>query len=136
MSIKEILSKEISKQFLKFCFIGLEITIFSYLLFIVLFYFFSVNYIISSGIGFIGGVLLGFIFNKMYTFKSKRKNRIALPQYFLVYLVSLIVTMVLIRFFVENLNFHPLLSYLVIEPIIIAINFLGTKIWVFKNKQW
>ncbi len=33
-------------------------------------------------------------------------------------------------------GFAPLLSLLLVNPIIVFINFFGTKILVFKNKEW
>jgi len=96
----------------------------------------SINYIFSAGAGFIGGVLLGFVFNKIYTFKSKRKSFSTILQYFLVYGFSLFFTMWLIKFLVEKMYFNPIVANLILQPFIVLINFFGTKILVFKNKKW
>ena len=136
MAIKQLLKREVVKQFLKFCLIGIEITVLSYLIFIILYYFLQVNYMISTGVGFVAGVLLGFLFNKLYTFQSKRKNLVTIPEYFLVYTSTLFFTLSFVGFLVEFLNIKPLLSYLLTQPFIILINFLGLKIIVFKNKKW
>ncbi len=136
MALFKIFRRDVSKQFIKFCLVGLEKTIFSYLIFILFLYFLFFDYISAAFFGAVAGVLFGFGFDKIYTFNSDKKIPLTLIKYFIIYTISVIILTLLMRAFVENLNFHPLLSYLIIEPIIIAINFFGTKIWVFKNKYW
>jgi putative flippase GtrA len=134
--IKSLLKMEINRQFFKFCIIGLESTVLTYLIFIILFYYLSVNYLLSAGTGFVAGVFLGFAFNKIYTFRSRRKSAVAAPQYFIVYLISLMFNMLSLRFLVENLSIYPLLSNILILPFVVLINFFGTKLFVFKNREW
>ena len=136
MVFYSIYNRYITKQFIKFCLVGLESTILTYLVFIILNSFLGINYLLASAIGFISGVFLGFIFNKMYTFDSDRKTRITLPQYLMIYLFSLIFNLISINFLVESLRFSPIISMLLINPIVVLINFFGTKIIVFKNKKW
>ena len=136
MKIINFLRREISKQFLKFCLIGLEKTILTYIIFLILFYFFRVNYMIAAAIGFIIGVLFGFIFDKTYTFNSKRKSATTLPKYFLVYLFTLGFNLVFLRILVETRGINPIISNLISQPFIVLVNFLGTKIFVFKNRTW
>ena len=134
--MKNLLKREISKQFFKFCLIGVTITVFAYLIFLILFYFLSFDYLFAAAIGFIAGTLLGFIFNKIYTFRSKEKSLITMPQYFLLYLFSLIFYLLTLKLLVEILNFNLLISILLVQVLIVLINFFGSKIIVFKNKKW
>ncbi len=133
---QNIIKREVSKQFLRFCGVGILITIFAYIVFFVLFYFFSINYLISAAISFISGVIAGFALNKVYTFRSKRRNLVTIPQYFLVYGISFTFAMFSIAFLVESLDLNPIISNLIVQPIIVFMNFLSTKIIVFRNKQW
>ncbi len=133
---ENFLKRKITKQFIRFCLVGTEITIFSYIVFISLFYFLRVNYIISAGIGFIAGILLGFVFNKLWTFESRERAITSLPKYFLVYTFTLFFTMVSIYFLVEKGKLNPLLSNFILQPFIILINFFGTKVFAFKNFEW
>lgn len=136
MNFHSLLKREISKQFYKFVLIGLESTILNYLIFIVLLYFFSVNYLISAGSGFVSGVFLGYVFNKIYTFGSKRKHTIAFPIYLLVYSFSLTFTLLSLTILVEFLGLIPIISNLMVLPITASINFFGVKILAFKNLKW
>lgn len=134
--IKFFFRKEVNKQFLRFCLIGLEKTILTYLVFIILYYFFSVYYLIAGGIGAIAGILLGFIFDKAYTFESKIKSIITLPQYLLVYFITFLFYIFSIRYLVESFSINPIISNIIIQPVMVFFNFFTTKILVFKNKKW
>ncbi len=136
MDILFLFKKKVSKQFIKFCIIGLESTVLNYLVFLILLYFLFVDYLISAGIGFLSGVFLGFIFNKLYTFNSNKKSVITLPKYFFVYLFSLGFALLSLKFLVEFVGIKPLISNALLIPVTTFINFFGTKILVFKNKEW
>lgn len=130
------MKREVTRQFIRFCLIGLESTVLNYLVFLIMFYFLSVNYLVSSAIGFMSGVLLGFIFNKKYTFSSDRKVSSTLLKYLFVYLFSLTVQIVSLHFLTEEIALNPIISNAVLLPVTTIINFFGTKIIVFKNKKW
>jgi len=131
-----MLKREISKQFLKFCLIGLESTVLNYLVFLTMFYFLMINYLISAGTGYLSGVILGFIFNKLYTFDSKQKSLTTVPGYLGVYLFSLSFSLIMLKFLVEFVMINPIISNALLIPITTLITFFGTKIFVFKNKKW
>ena len=134
--VLRILNRPITKQFMRFCLVGIESTVLTYLTFLIMYNFLGFNYLIASGTGFIAGVFLGFIFNKEYTFRSHKNVAITFPQYLLIYLISLSFSLISIKFLVERLNFLPIISMLLINPIVLLINFFGTKIAVFKNRKW
>jgi putative flippase GtrA len=136
MKIKNIFRKEISKQFLRFCLIGIEKTLLTYLVFIILYYFFSVYYLIAGGMGAIAGISLGFVFDKVYTFKSKINSMITLPRYFLIYLLTFLFYIFSIKYLVESFEINPILSNIIIQPPLVLFNFFGTKMIVFKNRKW
>jgi len=136
MKIFTLFKKDVSKQFIKFCLIGLESTILNYGLFLVLYSFFGVNYLIAGGTGFVFGTVFGYIFNKIYSFQSRRKDLIAFPMYLIVYSFSLVFTLISLKILVDFLGINPLISNLITISITTMMNFFGTKILVFKNKKW
>lgn len=131
-----LLKREVTKQFLRFCLIGLETTILYYLIFILLFYFLKIHYLISAAAGFVIGVSVGFFFNRLLTFNYKTKSVITPMGYFLVNLFSLGFTMITLRFLVEFIGIYPMIAIVLLIPITTIINFLGIKMFVFKNKKW
>ena len=136
MALKNILKREISKQFLRFAIVGLACATLTYLIFILSYYFLTINYLISATLGIVAGVSFGFGFNKKCSFNSKKRNVIALPKYILVYVISWLFNLVALKFLVESKGLNPIPSNLIILPIIVAINFFGIKIFAFQNKNW
>lgn len=134
--LKGVLKREISKQFLRFCLVGLESTVLNYLLFVIFIYFFYVDYTISFIVGFVIGTLFGFIFNKLWSFESKREYFKEIWLYFLVYLISLGAGMLFLRFLVNSFNISPLIANIPVLVLTTFMNFFGTKILAFKNKKW
>lgn len=130
------IKREVTKQFLRFCLIGLETTILYYLIFILLFYFLKINYLISAAAGFVTGVSIGFFFNSLLTFNSKTKSIGAPMGYFLVNLFSLGFTMIVLKFLVEFIGIYPMIAIVLLIPVTTIINFLGIKLFVFKNRKW
>lgn len=136
MSLASLLKKEVNKQFVKFCVIGLESTVLYYLIFIVLFNFLDMNYIISAILAYLIGVHFGFVFNKLLTFGSHKNTLKNYPKYLLANLVTLVILIFGLRFLVEAVRISPLISTAILIPFTTIINFLGIKILVFKNKKW
>ena len=136
LMIKELLKRDVVKQFLRFLLIGLESTVLNYLFFLILLYFLMVNYVASYAIGFVVGTLFGFVFNKLWTFESEREAHKEIGIYFLVYLISLGIGAVLIRFIVNHFNLIPAIANIPVLVVTTIINFLGTKVLAFRNKKW
>jgi putative flippase GtrA len=134
--IKELLKRDVVKQFIRFALVGLESTIFTYLIFIILLHFLGFDYLFAFLAGWIGGIFFGFTFNKFFTFESERKALKEIWKYFLIYAFSLGIGTLIIRFLVENFALDPLIANLPAIAVTTIINFFGTKILAFKNKKW
>lgn len=81
----------IKKQFLRFIVVGLVSTSISYSAFFIALRLFFVQYLLSSCIGFVVGVFVGFSLNKNWTFSSKTiQSKKIIIGYFSVYVLSLI----------------------------------------------
>lgn len=134
--LKKVAKRPLTKQFLSFILVGATSTVLNYLVFLVFLLFLSFHYLASASIGFISGVIIGFIFNKNYTFSSKRKVSKSLPVYFLIYLFSLGVNLVLLEVLTTNTSLGAIISNLLLAPLIILINFLGAKLVAFGDTKW
>ena len=122
------------KQFIKYGLVGGINFIFSLVLFLILLKVFNIEYIVSFTIVWMFGIILTYMINFLWVFKPEEKieynNR--LPKYFLVYLASYMVNILLLRYFVNTYEFDPFWIQFFILPIIIIINFLGFKLWALK----
>ncbi|OBR89805.1 MULTISPECIES: GtrA family protein [Clostridium] len=95
---------------------------------------FGLHYTISQVIGYSFGVVNSFIFNKKWTFEYKSSGKKVireLSQFAIVNLISLIATLVFMKFLINDFNLNVYLSKIVVTLIAQVINFLLYKIWVF-----
>lgn len=126
--------KQLKRQAFRFILVGIGSTVINYSGFFVLLKI-GINYLLSASAGFIFGVLAGFIFNKSWTFESKKSLERSFIRYFFVYLFSLMVNVIMLKLLVDLGN-SPIYSNALLIPIIVALNFLGSKLIAFEDKKW
>lgn len=127
------MNKKVISQFIKFCTVGFFGALLNYSTFFILYNYFSVYYILSSGTGFVLSVFLAFYLNKKYTFKITENSKIILLKYFLVNIFTLILGLLSLAFLVEILKVNIYFSNLLVIGIQTFSNFIGSKIFVFKS---
>jgi putative flippase GtrA len=133
---KRLMGVFLNKYFMKFVITGILATILNYGVFYVLLQFFGVYYLISSSTGYISGVLLGFYINKKWTYESKTKAyKKEIAQYFVVYLISLLVGLGILKLEVSVLHIHPLIANVFMIGVTTIMNFLGTRYFVFRETK-
>ncbi|KAA8679353.1 GtrA family protein [Clostridium sp. MT-14] len=91
-------------------------------------------YTVSQIIGYSCGVINSFVFNKKWTFQydNPDKNIVReVIQFVLVNVLSLFVTVVLMKFLIDSFNFNVYVSKVVITLAAQVINFVSYKLWVF-----
>lgn len=99
---------------------------------------FSINYMISNIIAWILSVLFAYITNKKYVFKSKcdsnKKVVYEIFQFFKYRVLSFIICdMLLLCLFVELLNMNDMIAKVIIQVVVIVLNYLFSKLFVFKK---
>tara|TARA_S200000501_G_C20214984_1_gene478996 strand:- start:38 stop:490 length:453 start_codon:yes stop_codon:yes gene_type:complete len=106
----------------------------TYLFYVVLFVTLSLNlhYIFASILGFFSGFLVGFIVNRKWTFSQQGHTKTRLFRYFFVHIITLLVNIITIYFFTEYLLFRPEFSQFFAICLCAILNFIGSKLWVFK----
>ena len=122
-------------QFLKFSIVGGFSTLINYLTFFVCIKYLSLNYLVAASRGFLLGAIIGFIFNKNFTYNSKIMVFTSFPVYIAVYAFSLFINIIFLRYFVESLRMSPVVANALLVPFIVFLNFLGTKIIVIKKRE-
>jgi putative flippase GtrA len=123
------------EQVYKFALVGGISTLINYGTFYFFFKILGWNYLLSSSLGYLLGVVLGFIFNKRWTFRSKSKLKREMVSYFILYTCTLFLSMLVLKLQVEILKVQPLLANLFTIILTTIINFIGTKFFVFKGKE-
>jgi len=131
ISVNKILRHELFKVFIKFCIVGGIATVFNYALFFFLFQN-GLHYLVASGSGYILGVFIGFLLNKYFTFQSKStKYHVELSKYFLVYAISLILGLGLLKMLVF-IGIPVLIANVFTIGLTTITNFLGSRFFVFR----
>ena len=123
---------KISKQFLRFTFIGFQSTLINYLFYIFIFNL-SSNLLLASLIGYLSRLFNSFIFGKKWVFKSlETKNSIIIIKFATVYLIGCLM-MTLIINLLSKCGFEYRLAWCLGITYSIFNNFLGSKYFVFKK---
>jgi len=123
----------IKQQFSKFVIIGVFSTIINYATFYIFYEFLKFHYILSSAIGFMLGVIVGYGFNKNWAFGVKGKNCRYIYKYYIVYTISLFLGLGFLKFLVSVLEIMPEISNFLTIGLTTCTNFIGIKFWVFKK---
>ena len=130
----KILSNLFARKIVKFFLVAFIATILNYLIFYFCLEFLGINYKLSSAIGFISGVFLGFQLNSKWTFKGNEKSKSKVFKYYVVYLFSLGVSLICLTIFVETNHLDARVANILCICITFCTNYIGTRFWVFKEK--
>ena len=100
---------------------------------------FHVNYMISNIISWIGSVSFAYITNKKFVFKSKCDNEkdvfIEIYQFFKYRVFSLVIDILLMYLFVEVFSIDDMIAKVIVQFIVIALNYIFSKLFVFKKRS-
>ena len=129
--IKRIIEKY--DDFIKFAIVGLGNLFVSLITYYILVYF-SINYQIANIGGFITGSLNGYIWNKIWLFKSSKKNGSSIIKFYLTYLSTWFLSAILLYIWIEVFKISDIVAPVINVFITTPINYLLNKYWVFKNK--
>ena len=124
------------KQLLRFSLIGILNFIVNYsiyLLFLYLNFYYFWALILSNIIV----IFHSYFWNRFWTFKSKDKYLKEISKFFMVYMLSFLLNLILLALLVEVFNLKPgtaqLIPLILITMINFLFNFLGLKIWTFRH---
>lgn len=89
------------------------------------------KYYFANSVAWIVGLIVSFIFNTSYVFKSDYhyKKFILL---FVSNIFGLIISMMMLRFFIKSCHINPILSSIITIPCVVTVNFLAAKLIIFK----
>ena len=97
----------------------------------------GINYLISNIISWVVSVAFAYITNKIFVFKNKEKEKkqvfIQIYQFVKYRLFSLIIDILLMYAFVELVKIDDMISKIIVHVIVIVLNYVFSKIFVFKK---
>jgi len=116
-------------QLYKFIIVGILNTAIGYGSFFFLLSYF--NYIISLIISYILSVTNSYLWNKYWTFNSKKNPAKEYLKFWSIYLITFVINILTLTIWVNTLNFDPKIGQLIVLPILTIISFAGHKYWSF-----
>jgi putative flippase GtrA len=93
----------------------------------------GLDYLLSSAIGFMAGVFLGFAMNKGWTFESSETSYIHLVKYVLIYCISLGISLLFLKYIIEANGINKYAGNIIAIGITTCTNFIGIKLLVFNR---
>ena len=125
------------KEVINYLIVGCLTTLVSILIYFIFTKLFHVNYMISNVISWIGSVLFAYITNKKFVFNSKCDTKkeviIEIYQFFKYRILSFIIDVLLMEAFVERWNIDDMISKVIVQIVVIVLNYVFSKLFVFKN---
>lgn len=135
-SMAKMASKKVFFQFLAFNLVGLLNTAIDFLLFTLLLWL-GTYYLVAQIIAYGAGMINSFVLNSRYTF-HKRDGLVSKPQqinrglrFALWNFLLLGLTLLLLAAFTELWGMNEVVSKVIVTVITVALNFYGSKKWVF-----
>lgn len=121
-------------QFVKYGLVGGINFVLSMILFFLLLKIFFVKYMIAFTVTWLFGIFLTYVINFLWVFKSEEKLEFKkrLSKYFIVYIISYLLNVGLLKILVHAYGFDPFWLQFFILPLVVLINFLGFKFWALK----
>ena len=126
--------KKLYKQFLSYSSIGFVSLVIDAAVYIVLSEILLISKSLSKIISFIIASVNSFFGNKIFTFKVKSFSFNEPIKFILLYLFSLIANSLTHDYFLKI--FDKFMPFIISTLVSVIINFMGQKLWVFKNKNW
>lgn len=119
------------KEFIKFGIVGVSNTLITFVVYNILLKI-GINYLVANIIGYICGMINGFIWSKNWVFRVNKESKMYFIKFALVNLLSLAVSTGLLMVLVKQLSLNSTITQLITTCITVVINYLLNKIYTFK----
>lgn len=118
-------------QFVKFAFVGLAGTGCHYIVFLALVLLLDVAAGPAAFVGAAVGACVVYVLNHRYTFASKSGHGQTLPRFAAMALLGAVLNGFIVGWLTQ-LGFYPLFSQIVATVLILFINFVVSKLWIYR----
>jgi len=93
----------------------------------------GLHYLLSTMVAFAAVTPLGFLLNKVVTFRTRRESApIELPRYFTVMAASFVANLMLMYVLVSVLGVWYLTASMAVAVLLVVVNFLASDRWSFR----
>lgn len=121
--------------FIKFGLTGVANTLIDFLVFTLLSTVFSFNIYLSQIFGYVCGMVNSYLINHSWTFNSKNKMlSFELIKFIITNTIMLLISLGALKVATDYLGLTKIPAKIVVTAFTLCLNFLISKIWVFKSK--
>lgn len=121
-------------KFIKFGIVGILNTLINWTIFAIL-NFLGMYYIISNIIAYVIATINSYIWNSKWVFKYKGEDKKETTgKFILLNLFGLSLNTVILYLFVDLMRFNKLIALVITTIIVMIINYILNKVWVFNEK--
>lgn len=121
----------IKKQLFRFIVIGVVGTTIDWILYISLLEVFPTS--LAKSLSFIVASIIGFIFNKVWTFNDTNSAKVQIVKYSILYTSTLLVNIIVNYCVLIIFPSEYFLAFFIATGVHTIVNFCGQKYWVFKS---
>lgn len=125
-------------QLSRFLLVGSLSTTVNYLVFFGSAYLLDIYYILASTIGYLSGLVVGYVLNRNWTFSTSKaisKQHHEIARYLLLNATSLVLSLLCLHLLVDWLSLPAWFSNILAIAVSTTTNFLGLKFVVFKSQS-
>ncbi|MCG7954731.1 MAG: GtrA family protein [Candidatus Thiodiazotropha endolucinida] len=134
--IRTLFNKLLSQQFLRYLLVGGASWVVDFLVFFLTYS--HIGIVPAQTVARIVGALVAFTGHKLIVFEDRQFTpqamRQQIVQYLILWLVSYTLSVILLLAFIDLLQLHPVAAKLITEAIIIVINFVTMRRYIFASK--
>lgn len=124
------------KELISYLIFGVLTTVVNIVVYYVFNTWLQVNYLVSNAIAWIASVLFAYITNRKYVFGSKNTSMInELVKFIGARLSTGIMDMILMWLLVDILSMNSMVSKIVVNVLVIVLNYVLSKVFVFKKEE-
>ena len=124
------------KELISYLIFGVLTTIVNIVVYYVFNTWLQVNYLVSNAIAWIASVLFAYITNRKYVFESKNTSMFnELVKFIGARLSTGIMDMILMWLLVDVLSMNSMVSKIVVNVLVIVLNYVLSKVFVFKKEE-
>ena len=124
------------KELISYLIFGVLTTVVNIVVYYVFNTWLQVNYLVSNAIAWIASVLFAYITNRKYVFESKNTSMFnELVKFIGARLSTGIMDMILMWLLVDVLSMNSMFSKIVVNVLVIVLNYVLSKVFVFKKEE-
>lgn len=122
------------KQFAKFTSVGAVATSGHYLTLIVLREIIDMPVVAATTLGYLVGALINYWLNFHWTFARQASHRRAIPRFFSIATLGLMLNAGLMHIMVNRFSWWYLLAQVIATGLVLVFNFVCNRLWTFKEQ--